>query len=119
MTEKVAHKIVAKADDVKKPQTVVHAIKCEKTGEILLIQKSPFTIGRLNTSDCVIPNPMISRNHATLIIKNDVCYLVDNRSLNKTYVNGAAVVPETEHALSDGDKVRLYNEQFIYMKRCN
>ena len=78
-------------------------------------------MGRLTgANDYIISgNRSISRSHATLVIKNDVCYVVDNGSLNKTYLNGSPLVPETENALRNGDNVRLYDESFVYLKYHN
>ena len=93
-------------------------LKREKTNEIIKITKSPFKIGRSNNVvDYVITdNKSISRSHATLIIKNDVCYIIDNGSLNGTYINGNSIVPDEEKSLKNGDRIKLYNEQFTYLK---
>ena len=95
-----------------------HILRREKTGEMINIAKSPFKIGRSNTADdyVITDNRSISRSHATVVVRNDVCYITDNGSLNKTYINGTAIVPETEYALSAGDNVKLYNERFVYLK---
>ena len=96
----------------------MHMLKREKTGEIINITRSPFKIGRSNTADdyVITDNRSISRSHAILLIRNDICYIVDNQSLNKTFVNGTMLVPEKEYSLSNGDKLRLYNERFVYLK---
>ena len=96
-------------------------LKREKTGEVISISKSPFKIGRSNSADdyVITDNRSISRSHATLVIRNDVCYIMDNGSLNKTYINGSPLVPETECVLSNGDNVKLYNERFVYLKYHN
>lgn len=121
--EEAARKAAEEAERAKKQESTasMHMLKREKTGEIININRSPFKIGRSNASDdyVITDNRSISRSHATLLIRNDICYIVDNRSLNKTFVNGAALVPETEHSLSNGDNVRLYNERFVYLKYHN
>jgi len=98
--------------------STIHMFKREKTGEVIRIKKSPFNIGRSSATDdyVIVDNRSVSRGHATVTIKDDVCYVTDNHSLNKTYVNGVAATPEQEYALSDGDSVRLYNERFVYTK---
>ena len=121
--EEAARKAAEEAERAKKQESTasMHMLKREKTGEIININRSPFKIGRSNASDdyVITDNRSISRSHATLLIRNDICYIVDNRSLNKTFVNGAVLVPETEHSLSNGDNVRLYNERFVYLKYHN
>ncbi|MBR5090020.1 MAG: FHA domain-containing protein [Ruminiclostridium sp.] len=47
----------------------------------------------------------ISRNHCTLFLKEDMVYIRDNGSLNKTYVNGKTA--ETEIRLKEGDILKL------------
>lgn len=120
--EEAARKAAEEAEKAKQQVVVsIHMLKREKTGEIISINKSPFKIGRSNSADdyVIADNRSISRTHATLVIKNDVCYITDNGSLNKTYINGSALVPETECALSNGDNVKLYNERFVYLKYHN
>ena len=120
--KEAARKAAEEAEKAKKQAvTSIHMLKREKTGEVISINKSPFKIGRSNSADdyVITDNRSISRSHATLVIKNDVCYIMDNGSLNKTYVNGSAIVPETECALSNGDNVKLYNERFVYLKYHN
>lgn len=61
------------------------------------MKKVIYTIGR--DSDCDIcifdTNNLISRNHATLIIRNGKYYIIDH-SMNGTYVNGIKIVSERE-----------------------
>ncbi len=96
-----------------------HFLEREKTGELIKITKSPFKVGRSTVTDdyVITDNQLISRSHAMLMIRDDICRITDNRSKNKTFVNGKAIVPGVELTLSDGDNVKLYNENFVYMKR--
>ena len=111
------------AEEAKKQEALLsmHLLKREKTGEVINISKSQFKVGRSMTADdyVITDNRSISRSHATFIIRNDICYIVDNHSLNKTFVNGTIVAPETENVLSNGDSIRLYNERFTYLKYHN
>ena len=99
----------------------MHLLKRKKTGEVINISKPVFKVGRSMTSDdyVISDNRSISRGHATFMIRNDICYVIDNHSLNKTFVNGMVVAPETENVLKNGDNVRLYNERFTYLKYQN
>ena len=96
----------------------VHILKREKTGEIIIINKTPFLVGRSNIADnyVITDNRSVSRSHITLIIQNNICYIVDNNSLNNTYVNGVKLIPEKKVELKNGDSVRLSNERFWYYK---
>ena len=49
-----------------------------------------------------------------MINKNGVCFVVDNNSTNKTYLNDKRLDPEVEYKLADGDVVRLANEKFSF-----
>ena len=99
----------------------LHIMKYEKTGETIIVNKTPYKIGRSSVNDdyVITGNRSVSRTHATFNIKNDICYIVDNDSLNKTYVNGVVLQPKCKYALSNGDSVWLYNERFIYLKYNN
>lgn len=93
-------------------------LKREKTGEIISINRSPFNVGRSNAVDdyVITDNHFVSRSHITLIVRDDVCYIIDNKSLNRTFVNSSALVPASERVLSNGDIIKLYNERFTYLK---
>ncbi len=121
--EEAARKAAEEAERAKKqaPTQSMHMLKREKTGEIINISHSPFNIGRSNRTDnyVITDNGSISRGHATLLVKDDICYIVDNHSLNKTFINGIVVTPENEYTLYNGDSVRLCNERFIYLKSHN
>ena len=75
-------------------------------------------VGRSNIADnyVITDNRSVSRSHITLIIQNNICYIVDNNSLNNTYVNGVKLIPEKKVELKNGDSVRLSNERFWYYK---
>ena len=96
----------------------IHILKREKTGEVITINKTPFLVGRSNLADNYVinDNRLISRSHATLIIQNDICYIIDNNSLNKTFLNGVVITPDTKVELKNGDSIRLSNERFVYYK---
>ena len=118
--EEAARKAAEEAERAKKQKAAasMHMLRRERTGEIINIIGSAFKIGRSNTADnyVITDNRSISRSHATLLIRNDICYIVDNHSLNKTFVNGAMIAPGAEHMLVNGDNIRLYNERFVYLK---
>ena len=121
--EEAARKAAEEAERAKKQKAAasMHMLRRERTGEIINIIGSAFKIGRSNTADnyVITDNRSISRSHATLLIRNDICYIVDNHSLNKTFVNGVMIAPGTEHILVNGDNIRLYNERFVYLKYHN
>ncbi len=62
-------------------------------------------------------NSMIGRCHATIINARESCRLVDNNSLNGTYLNGHRLKQGEEYVLQDGDRILLANEEFIFYFR--
>lgn len=91
-------------------------LKREKTGQIIRILYGSHVIGRSETlADYYIEgNRMIGRTHATLIASEKECVIVDNRSLNKTCINGAELEPNIQYALRDGDVLKIANELFAF-----
>lgn len=96
---------------------ITHILRREKTGEDIVIDKVRFVIGRSESfADYVIrDNRSISRTHTILNLADDMCYVTDNNSLNKTFLNSEALEPDKRYRLSDGDVVRVYNEKFVYI----
>lgn len=87
-----------------------------KTSETINLPQGEFRLGRSNAqSDYVIlGNSGISRLHAWISTEKDQAYLVDNNSVNKTYLNSREVAPEQKYPLMDGDEIRLMNEKFVF-----
>ncbi|MFR5875188.1 MAG: FHA domain-containing protein [Eubacterium sp.] len=82
--------------------------------EKIVINKVVFSIGKNDNSNYVIVgNNAISRNHAEIHLKNNTVYIVDKKSTNKTFVNNIAIQPETLIKISDGDKVKFANVEFV------
>ena len=70
-----------------------------------------LTIGRATDNDVVIPDVLASRHHATLIPTPAGTEIVDNRSINGTFVNGARV---DTALLADGDVVTIGNVDLVF-----
>ncbi|OHU89886.1 ABC transporter ATP-binding protein [Mycobacterium talmoniae] len=68
-----------------------------------------FKIGRRDDCDIVVRDPLVSRIHATLIPTPAGPEIVDNISINGTFVNGR---PVQRAMLRDGDVVTLGNSDF-------
>lgn len=69
-----------------------------------------LTIGRATDNDIVIPDVLASRHHATLIPTPGGMEIVDNRSINGTFVNGARV---DKALLDEGDVVTIGNVDLV------
>ncbi|OBA62698.1 ABC transporter ATP-binding protein [Mycobacterium sp. 1100029.7] len=68
-------------------------------------------IGRANDNDIVIPEVLASRHHATLVPTPTGTEIIDNRSINGTFVNGARV---DSAVLKDGDVVTIGNIDLVF-----
>ncbi|MCV7227274.1 FHA domain-containing protein [Mycolicibacterium komossense] len=68
-------------------------------------------IGRATDNDIVIPDVLASRHHATLIPSPGGTEILDNRSINGTFVNGSRV---DSAILKDGDVVTIGNIDLIF-----
>lgn len=85
----------------------------ESTLEKIIIDKEEFLIGR-SKQDCdyvIFNNKNIGRRHARIIRSRGIYYIEDMQSVNKTYVEEIPIVKEK---LTDGTKIRLANEKFIF-----
>ncbi|HLH06757.1 MAG TPA: SpoIIE family protein phosphatase [Terriglobales bacterium] len=57
----------------------------------LILDHTPFSIGRRTEKDLVISDPRVSRDHALLIWEGDGFYVQDLNSKHGTYVNGEKI----------------------------
>ncbi len=87
-----------------------------KTNEKIPLDKDEFCIGRSETSADyrITDNSSVGRVHAVITLKDNVCSLKDNNSLNGTFVNGKRLAPETSCEIHNNDKLRFSNEEFIF-----
>ena len=69
-------------------------------------------IGRENTCQIMLGDPLVSRIHATLWVEADVLYVRDEYSSNGAFVNEDPIAPEQPRRLSVGDQLRVGNTTF-------
>ena len=108
-----------KPEEVKKtppePSAAFYLLRV-KNNERVRILPGKIVMGRSETrADYqVVGNSTIGRVHASVELRDGVCYITDLHSKNKTKINQIPLEPEKEYALKDGDKVQLSNEVFIF-----
>lgn len=68
------------------------------------IQSREATVGRDPSNDICIPDPLVSKFHAKLLVTNQSVTVVDLASVNKTRVNGQVV---THATVRYGDEIRF------------
>lgn len=86
------------------------------TEETIEIDKAVFRIGKERSySDYFVSdNDKVSRSHADIIIRNGNCYVIDQNSRNRTFVNDQPIPVQQEIKIVEGDRLRLANEEFIF-----
>ncbi len=90
------------------------AIEIQRDGVFLQrrrLDQYPFTIGRSTKNVLVLAEPVISREHANIELRDGKAVLLD-RSEGRTFVNGQ---PVTEHVLNDGDRIEIGPFALVYV----
>src|SRR5271155_3470200 len=57
----------------------------------IVLNRTPFSVGRKVDKDLVIADPRVSRDHALIMLEEDGFYLVDQGSTHATFVNGERI----------------------------
>jgi serine phosphatase RsbU (regulator of sigma subunit) len=57
----------------------------------IVLNRTPFTVGRKVDKDLVIADPRVSRDHALIVLEGNVFFLVDQGSKHGTFVNGERI----------------------------
>ena len=83
----------------------------DKVIERIVTEKKRITIGRTNDNDIVLENRGVSRKHAMIEFNNNAAVLIDNESLNGTFVNNRKV---TEEVLRDEDTITIGKYALVY-----
>ncbi len=83
-------------------------------GKVLDLENNDYSMGRHNTNDIMIPDPLASRYHSKLIKKEDDYYYIDLDSHNGSYVNGLRVKIKK---LSMKDSIRIGKSLMILMNK--
>ena len=71
---------------------------------MVLVDHTPFTIGRRDINDLRLTGSEVSREHASIVLEDDHYVLTDLQSRYGTFVNDAQV---TRHVIHSGDRIRL------------
>src|ERR1700723_2326397 len=58
----------------------------------IVLNRTPFSVGRKVDKDLVIADPRVSRDHALIILEENEFFLVDQSSKHGTFVNGERVL---------------------------
>ncbi len=86
-------------------------LKSLRPGRSADVPVGGIKIGRATDNDIVIPDVLASRHHATLVPSDHGAKILDNRSINGTFVNGRRVHVAS---LRDGDIVTIGNVDLVF-----
>ena len=77
------------------------------------LERTPFTVGRGADRDLVIPDPRVSRKHASFVSEEGSYFIVDEGSKHGTFLNGTRV--STRRKLNAGDRLEFGVRGEIYV----
>jgi len=83
----------------------------DKVIERVVSEKKRITVGRTADNDIVLDNLGVSRRHAEIEFHPDSAVIMDNESLNGTFVNDRKI---TEEILKDNDQITIGKFNLIY-----
>lgn len=83
----------------------------DKVIERIVTEKKRISIGRTNENDIVLENRGVSRKHALIEFNNNAAVVIDNQSLNGTFVNNRKI---SEEVLRDEDIITIGKYALIY-----
>lgn len=87
----------------------------KRNGTNISINRPEFIIGKeRNKVSCCINNNAVSRQHAKITSEGGAYYITDLNSSNFTYVNDVQIAPNQPTMLSNGDTIRLADEEFEF-----
>ncbi|MET0984232.1 MAG: FHA domain-containing protein [Steroidobacteraceae bacterium] len=78
-------------------------------GPAVLLDRKVITVGRTSDSDLCVPSPLVSRDHARLLVSGNSVTLVDVGSVNGCFVNHRQV---KKQVLREGDVLRIADRAF-------
>jgi pSer/pThr/pTyr-binding forkhead associated (FHA) protein len=83
----------------------------DKVIERIVTEKKRISIGRTSDNDIVLENRGVSRKHAMIEFNENAAVVIDNESLNGTFVNNRKI---SEEVLRDADVVTIGKYNLVY-----
>jgi FOG: FHA domain len=101
---------------VEATQNIFAYLMRKNTNEKITISKSKFKLGKEPSyvDYCIKENSAISRSHADIITEGSKYFVIDNNSLNHTFVNGVQLAPQQQVEIENGDIIILADEEFVF-----
>jgi len=82
-----------------------------KVIERVVSEKKRISLGRTHENDIVLDNRGVSRKHAQIEFNDNAAVIIDNESLNGTFVNNRKI---SEEVLRDGDTITIGKYSLTY-----
>jgi len=79
------------------------------------ITKPTTSIGRQPGNDIVLNTTAVSRYHAQLELTDEQLYLIDQGTVNGTFINDELIQSETRVALNEGDRIAIGDVLMVYI----
>ena len=100
-------------DDIRKTYLELASVNASG-GKNIIMDCSPFTVGRKPSCDCVMDNPEVSGMHLRLEFREEdrMCFVTDLNSTNFTFLNSEKLEPNKPRSLHQGDILQIANEAF-------
>lgn len=96
-------------------QTTAYLQSVARPHEKVFLDKGSLLLGRLADSvDYAIANRAVGKIHAEIKKIGEKFYITDLNSVNGTFVNGERLVCNVDAPLTNGDKITLANESFVF-----
>ena len=87
----------------------------KSTNEKILINRDVFKMGKEKSYvDYYVENDAVSRSHADIIRKKDSFFVMDQNSLNHTFLEGRKLPPKQYVKLESGQSFVLADEEFVF-----
>ena len=78
----------------------------------IILNRTPFSVGRKVDKDLVIPDPRVSRDHAVIVAESGDFYVVDQGSKHGTFVNGERI---SRQKLQRNDRLEFGVREVAYV----
>lgn len=82
-----------------------------KVIERIVTEKKRLSIGRTNDNDIVLENRGVSRKHAMIEFNDNTALIIDNESLNGTFLNNRKI---SEEVLRDDDVITVGKYHLVF-----
>lgn len=93
---------------------VLRVTKGPYNGQEFAMHEGTFSVGRDPSCDLFLNNTTVSRKHATIVIDGDSAKVVDEGSLNGTWVDGCVV---DEAPLSPGTTLQIGTFEMVFERK--